>query len=105
MDDGPAVLMGDGSLIWYCDGKKHRDGAQPAELRSDGTKIWFKHDKLHRTDGPAIIMPDGTFFWYIDGVKLTDRVNDWIKREKIALTKHGMFVSAEDQLYFTMMGW
>jgi len=52
--------------IWWTDGHFHRDDG-PAIIMPDGTEAWFCHGKLHRADGPAITRPDGTQLWYVDG--------------------------------------
>lgn len=39
-DNGPAVKFNDGSLMFYIDGKKHREGA-PAVIWIEGKKEWW----------------------------------------------------------------
>lgn len=52
-------------LLWYKDGKKHRDDGPAQVISSDDhstdlkscvdTEIWYKNGRIHREDGPAII--------------------------------------------------
>ena len=53
---------------WFKEGKRHREGDQPAVIDLVGTKEWWKEGNLHREgDQPAIIYADGTKMWYKDG--------------------------------------
>ena len=53
---------------WYWQGRKHRDGDQPAVILANGTKEWWNHGVYHRDfDRPAIVLPDGTMSWYQHG--------------------------------------
>lgn len=46
------------------DGLIHKEDG-PALVLIDGTEYWFKNDVLHREDGPAIVNPLGNEeFWY-----------------------------------------
>ena len=69
-EDAPAVILTDGSEVWYLNGKRHREDG-PAMICSSGTKLWFQNDKKHRTDGPAVIWADGTEEWFLNGKKLS----------------------------------
>jgi len=65
--DGPAIEWVDGTKQWYVNGKRHRlDG--PAEEWADGTKAWYRDDKLHREDGPAYESIGGVKAWYVNGM-------------------------------------
>jgi len=66
-EDGPAVLLSDGTEEWYFEGRLHRtDG--PAKIDSSGKLSWYTHGVLHRDeDLPAVIKPDGSKRWYLNG--------------------------------------
>jgi hypothetical protein len=67
------IVRKDGSEEWYRDGKKHRDGDEPAEIWADGTKFWYKDGKQHRDgDEPAVMWADGSKYWYKDGIECRD---------------------------------
>ncbi len=60
---GPAVLGcyidGEnpraGRREWYCDGKRHRGGGEPAVVWGNGDQEWFWQGERHREEGPAMI--------------------------------------------------
>ena len=62
------VICKDGWVIWYKNGKYHRD-VLPAVIDGCGSKYWYKNDLSHREDGPAIIMSDGTMNWFKNGLR------------------------------------
>ena len=62
-EDGPAVMLPNGSKEWWVHGHKHRDDG-PAITWADGTAMRRQHDNLHRIDGPAYVHPDGTEAWW-----------------------------------------
>lgn len=62
-DEGPAMILQDGSKFWYCHGKKHRiDGPAIEYYNGDGS--WYYQGQRHRLDGPAIDWV-GIKEWYI----------------------------------------
>jgi hypothetical protein len=64
-EDKPAYIDADGSLEWLKNGKVHRGGDKPAFIYSDLTLAWYKNGKCHRDgDKPAYISSDGTLAWY-----------------------------------------
>ena len=76
----PAIILADGTMSWYKDGRKHREDKDansnifPAVILADGTKYWYKDGEIHREDKdadgnvlPAIIWADGRQDWYKDG--------------------------------------
>jgi hypothetical protein len=66
--DGPAVTFADGGQEWYQDGRRHRlDG--PAVIRVDGTQKWWLNGQIHRLDGPAVIWANGGQDWWLYGVE------------------------------------
>jgi hypothetical protein len=112
-DDGPAVKMKNGDLIYYRAGKKYRedgpaiynpDGSTaifykkgvihrdngPAYFK-DGTTKWYKKGKLHREDGPAVETSWGAKEWWVKGIRhregaparLSDYSEEWYKHGKI----------------------
>ena len=65
-EDGPAVKYADGSKEWWLNDNLHRDGG-PAVEKANGDKYWYKNGKRHREDGPAVEFHDGTKMWYTNG--------------------------------------
>ena len=68
-EDGPAIIVSNGSKVWYRNSLCHRDDG-PGVIDSDGFKAWYKNGLYHRDDGPAIIHNDGTKEWYKNGVRI-----------------------------------
>ena len=60
------VVNSIGSILYYKDGKLHRDDG-PAVIHPDGSEKWIRDDNFHREDGPAIIHPSGYERWFMDG--------------------------------------
>lgn len=60
--DGPAIINND-VQYWYKDGVKHREDG-PAKICANGYQIWYLNGKKHRENGPAIIWPNGALEWY-----------------------------------------
>jgi hypothetical protein len=81
-----------GMVVWYKNGKQHRDKG-PATILENGSKGWFKNDKLHRIDGPAVELSSGHKHWLqnnkrhrTDGPAIEygdGRVEYWINGEEI----------------------
>lgn len=65
-EDGPAVILINGTKSWYNQGKLHREDG-PAIEHPDGHLVWFKNDLMHREDGPAVEYSDGTREWFYQG--------------------------------------
>jgi hypothetical protein len=66
----PAVLFDDGIAGWWVDGVLHRDGDMPAlvVLGPKGGLEWWVHGKRHRDgDLPAVKLACGTKQWWKDG--------------------------------------
>ena len=63
----------DSYVAHYRNGQLHREDGPAVEL-SDGSMIWYLYGKLHRTDGPAQQSPLGrkASAWYVNGVQLTE---------------------------------
>jgi hypothetical protein len=56
--------------IWLENDQVHRNDG-PALIKADGTEMWFCHGRIHRDDGlPAVIKPDGTREYYVNGVQI-----------------------------------
>ena len=69
LDDGTEVWRSDPPPpdgAWWTSGHFHRDDG-PAIVMPDGTAASFRYGRLHREGGPAIVHPDGTEAWYRDG--------------------------------------
>lgn len=62
-----------GTKMWMCDGKRHREDGPAIEFPGGG-KHWFSNGKRHRVGGPAIEHPCGKNEccgkkeWWEDGV-------------------------------------
>lgn len=92
-EDGPAVVLGDGTQEWYeRPGLLHRDDDLPAVETSDGTLEWrqdgmlhresgpaliedgrtayFEHGQYHRLDGPAVVHGSGRKEYWVDGSRI-----------------------------------
>jgi hypothetical protein len=64
-EDGPAVILNNGSKFWYLNNKRHRlDG--PANEWFNGNKSWWINGKRHRIDGPAFTYAGIEEWWYND---------------------------------------
>ena len=64
-DDKPARILADGRLEWYKNGLLHRDGDKPALIDASGSLWWFKNRLFHRDgDKPAVIDARGGLAWY-----------------------------------------
>ena len=62
-EDGPAIILTDGTTEWYKNGELHRiDG--PAVEYPNGDKYWYINDEMHREDGPAVEYPNGHKEWH-----------------------------------------
>jgi hypothetical protein len=63
-------------MIWYKHGKRHRVNDKPALVKPDGTLVWYLDGFIHRGDDkPALIAADGkSMEWYRVGMcyKYTD---------------------------------
>jgi len=72
----------------------------PAVILKDGTEKWYRNGELHREDGPAIVNPDGTHAWYIYNTNVTIKVNAWLCENgySLPLTPEQLF---EFKLRFT----
>ena len=64
-DEGPAVIMTDGTKEWYHNGLRHRENG-PASVMPNGRKEWWQNGKRHREDGPAYERL-GLKVWYLHG--------------------------------------
>ncbi len=71
-ENGPAVIMANGTRVWCRNGERHREDG-PAIVRADGTQIWYRDGQLHREDGPAIVWADGSEEYWERGVKTIKR--------------------------------
>lgn len=65
-EDGPSVIMPNGTKKWYHHGVLHRiDG--PALEFANGSKHWYQNGKRHRENGPALHFANGRQEWWING--------------------------------------
>ena len=65
--DLPAFIDADGTLEWYQNNLRHRDGDRPAIIWANGSLGWCKNNQWHRVgDLPAVIQANGVLHWYQD---------------------------------------
>lgn len=58
----------DGATMYFRDNVLHRDGDEPAFV-TQKFMMWFKNGKLHRENGlPSAVYANGWKKWHIDGV-------------------------------------
>ena len=70
---GTIETLDDGSTIYRNNaGAPHRV-CGPALIMSDGTQMWFRNGSAHRIDGPAVICANGNVSWYLSGNRLTQQ--------------------------------
>lgn len=65
-ENGPSVIMADGTMQWHQNGNPHREDG-PAIEHPNGLREWYRFGRRHRDDGPAIECPDGTKEWWKNG--------------------------------------
>lgn len=70
-EDGPALILINGSKEWRIKGELHREDG-PAMTFPDGRQIWFFQGKRHREDGPAMEYGDGSKAWWINDKEFTE---------------------------------
>jgi hypothetical protein len=56
---------------WYLGDSLHKENG-PAVVMADGTREWWFHGKRHCEDGPAITFPDGHNKWFIEGESISE---------------------------------
>lgn len=79
-EDGPAVILIDGTQDWWVNGEKHRvDG--PAVILPGYFQAWYLHNKLHRGNGPAVEWAHGYKEWWLNG-KEYDQFKYWLLFDK-----------------------
>ena len=105
-ENGPAIVLGDGTEIYFTNGVKGRlngptvvsptgyqefwfkgrlgrkDG--PAIIYTDGGQDWLEGNLYHRTDGPARVFADGTKQYFYKGKRI-EALNDREYIRKIKL--------------------
>ena len=70
---GKVVVTEAGTYQHYnAGGQLHRLGG-PALIMSDGTQMWFRNGFAHCIDGPAVICANGNVIWYLSGNRLTQQ--------------------------------
>lgn len=69
------------TIVWFKDGKIHRDDGGPAIYDKHGYKAWLKNNEFHREDGPAKIYSDGNEYYYLNGEIFYSR-NEWLEHKK-----------------------
>ena len=76
-------------LMWYRDGKWHRDGDLPASIKADGTRQWAKYNMLSRDNGlPAVEWADGTVEYWLDGMYSDKPIPCRCRKSKCAHITH-----------------
>lgn len=105
-DGGPAVVLGDGTEIYFTNGMKGRlegptvvgpNGYQefwtnghlgrkdgPAIVYPDGGKDWLQNDMFHRKDGPAREFSDGTKQYFYEGKQIAAKDDkEYVRKIKL----------------------
>jgi hypothetical protein len=106
-EDEPAIIhhYHDGSCmkkVWYQNGKKHRDGDEPAEINYDSSllKIWYKNGKRHRdNDLPAIIRQETNGKLYYEEWYQNDKLHRPIENGP-AIKKYDYYGKLVSELYY-----
>ena len=65
--------------------KAHRISSindEPAIIYKNGTLVWYKKGKIHREKGPAVIYANGDTEYFLSGVRF--QFDDWIKLTPIS---------------------
>ena len=57
---------------YHHSGQLHREEG-PAVILKNGSKFWYQNGELHREDGPAITWANGSMEWWIHGVQYTQQ--------------------------------
>ena len=57
---------------YHHSGQLHREEG-PAVILKNGSKFWYQNGELHREDGPAITWANGNMEWWINGVQYTQQ--------------------------------
>lgn len=64
-NDLPALILPDGTQMWYQNGQLDRDNDLPAIIEADGTKKWYRNGSINRdNDRHNVEQADGTQMWY-----------------------------------------
>ena len=71
-NDKPAIEWADGTKSWwYRKGQHHRENDKPAVEWAHGTKEWWYKGQLHRENGkPAVEGVDGMKEWWVNGKRI-----------------------------------
>lgn len=69
---GPAYINNN-DLIYFKNGKYHRDNNKPAIIKPSGFEQYCVNDKLHRTDGPALIDANGYTYYFLNDIQYTEK--------------------------------
>src|SRR5207253_2696597 len=76
-NDLPAVIAINNERLdireWFQNNKRHRDGDDPAVIITNKIVIYYKNGKIHRDidKGPAIERPSGENEYWVNGKKLS----------------------------------
>ena len=66
--DKPASILKNGTCQWWKNGQVHRDGDMPSWIGSFGSLIWEKNNRRHRDgDKPALMGVNDQLEWYKNG--------------------------------------
>lgn len=79
-EEGPAIEWIDDTKEWkewWINGKRHREDG-PAIEHNNGANSWYQHGLLHREDGPAVEHCDGHKEWFLKDKKVSeDEFDQW----------------------------
>ena len=65
-EDGPAVVLNNGTKEWWIDGEKHRGDDLPAVENIDGTREWWFNGQQHRENGPSVKFYNGNYMYFVN---------------------------------------
>ena len=88
-NDLPSMLLGEGVQMWYCEGELHRENDLPAIIFQNGDRVWYKEGELHRHGLPAFIDVDGSIEYWYEGEQVTKEFFSLGSTVKAALPRKG----------------
>lgn len=82
-EDGPAFEKTNGHKEWWFNGKKHRSGG-PAVEWQHALKEWFFNGQRHREDGPAVEWDSGHKQWFLHDIEYTEQeYQQWLDKKNL----------------------
>lgn len=63
-EDGPAVILPNGTLEWWFHDVRHRNYELPAIEYPNGDCEYWRNGKRHRLDGPAVVIGNKQYWFH-----------------------------------------